>query len=138
MQSGGHTWPEWPQIAGTKKFQVNANQKQWPKSFFAEYIWGHPFNKGALAGLAGVSQKNVTNSTSHARPLPRAYVIFLVCPSVISQGQTKKSHILLAEDGTSERDLVLICKCLWVDKGTCSHLLKTLSTSPNQLSSSEY
>ena len=28
LQSGKHTWPEWPEIAGSKRFQANGSRKQ--------------------------------------------------------------------------------------------------------------
>ena len=30
-QSGKRTWPEWPEIAGSKRFQANGSQKQQPE-----------------------------------------------------------------------------------------------------------
>ena len=28
LQSGKHTWPEWPEIAASKRFQANGSRKQ--------------------------------------------------------------------------------------------------------------
>ena len=71
-QSGKHTWPQWPEVAGQyQKLSGECQSESIAGMVFAEWILGGLFNEGALASSAGVSQNNVKSSKlSH---------VFLVC-----------------------------------------------------------
>ena len=75
------------QIDGTKRFQANARRKQLPRCPFAQCMLGGLFNKGALAGLAGASQKmsRVQHLSCH---LPIAYAMFRFGLDYASTNQT--------------------------------------------------